>query len=890
MSTLRGWRRDRIPRAQSMARWAAVLALAWVVAQPVGAQERFRFDSTPGRLSKEVVPARYKLALDLDPARDTFDGRVEIEVRLRKSTDAIELHAHELQATKAQLVTGARTRALTITPDPDAQTWRLAPADRQPIGSGSHRIAIDYAGKVQRQGQALYRAVATIDGQQQQSLATQLEPIHARRLFPAFDEPAFRARFDVTVRAPTQYDVLANMPRMRRESRGTEVTHVFAPTPSMPTYLVAIAVGRYDTLEGRAAGVPLRIVTAPGKRDQGRYALEVTRQLLPYYRDYFGAPYALPRLDQLAVPSTRWGAMEDWGLISYAEDSLLIDPAQTSPSQQRGVFWVLAHEVAHQWFGNLVTAASWNEIWLNEAFATWMANKAMDHFNPAWQVMLNQREYLDETMATDATDATRAIRSGPVRETAVFDVFDDITYVKGGAVLGMIEQWLGEPQFRRGLAAYMRERRLSNATAGDLWFHIGRAAGRDVASMAASWTDQPGFPIVTVRSSCDGGMTRVTLAQKQFRAAAMSVSSSPIWHIPVRLARGAQSATVLLAGAQTTAMLPGCSDEPVRANAGGIGYYHVAYAPDVRSVLQARFLTLPAADRVTLLADTIALAQAGELPLAEGLRWLGEVRAVRDAARVPLFKQAVEAFEWLDIALSGTPQQAVLRESARALLKPELARLGWDPSPTDDAETLAMRARLVRALGKLEDDDTLAEAMGRVERDEAGTQPLHPSLREAAQIVVGVRADRARFDRMLARLAAAAGEHERHTLARALASGRDAARATELLDRMLKGDLPANIATLMPARVAELSPLGDLAYRHLIDHWPAWSQLAGTYGMRWLLPGAAGSSNDPARAQQLRDDQMRLVGADGRALAERAAARIGQQAAVKARAATIEPP
>ena len=883
-------RRQWLRSVWRMALRAALLALSMSgLAQPAGAQERFRFDTTPGRLSKDVVPVRYRLAFDLDPARDTFDGRAEIELRVRKPTDAIELHAHELQAASAQLATGTRRRALTVTPNADAQTWRLTPADGAPIAAGTHRITIRYSGKVQRQGQALYRAMATIDGQQQPTLATQLEPIHARRLFPGFDEPAFRAHFDVTVRAPARYDVLANMPRTRRQARGAIVEHAFAPTPPMPSYLLAIAVGRYDALEGRAAGVPLRIVTAPGKREQGRYALDVTRLLLPHYRDYFGTPYALPRLDQLAVPSTRWGAMEDWGLISYAEDNLLIDPAHTNPTQQRGVFWVIAHEVAHQWFGNLVTAASWNEIWLNEAFATWMANKVMDRFNPAWQVKLNLREYLDETMATDATDATRAIRSGPVRETAVSDVFDDITYVKGGAVLDMIEQWLGEARFRQGLVAYMRERRLSNATAGDLWYHVGRAAGRDVASMAASWTDQPGFPIVAVHARCDGGATRVTLTQKRFRAAAMPAVPSATWQIPVRLARGERTATVLLAGAETTAALPGCSDEPVRANAGGIGYYRVAYAPNVRSELRARFATLPAADRVALLSDTLALAQAGELPLAEGLHWLDEVRAVRDAGRVPLFKQAVEAYEWLDTALRGTPQQAALRESAYALLKPELARLGWEPSASDDTETLAMRARLVRALGKLEDAQTLAEALRRVERDDAGAQRLHPSLREAAQIVAGARADRARFDRMLARLAAATGELERHTLARALASGNDPARATELLDRMLKGDLPANIATSMPERVAELSPLGDLAYRHLIDHWPAWSQLAGAYGMRWLLPGAAGSSNDPARAAQLRDDQQRLVGPDGRALAERAAARIGQQAAVKERAATIGP-
>ncbi|HEU5294539.1 MAG TPA: ERAP1-like C-terminal domain-containing protein, partial [Burkholderiaceae bacterium] len=506
------------------------------------------------------------------------------------------------------------------------------------------------------------------------------------------------------------------------------------------------------------------------------------------------------------------------------------------------------------------------------------------------QVLLNRRGHVDETMAIDATDATRAIRSGPVRETAVYDVFDNITYVKGGAVLGMIEQWLGEERFRRGLAAYMREQRLSNATAGDLWFHIGRAAGRDVASMAASWTNQPGFPLVSVQSRCDGGVTRVALSQRRFRAPASAASSSATWQIPVRLARGAQAATVLLSGASATATLAGCSDEPVRANAGGIGYYRTAYDAQARAALQVRFVRLPPADRVLLLADVLALAQAGDLPLAEALRWLAGLHDVRDAARVPLFGQAVEAFEWLDNAFTGTPQQATLRESARALLKPELARLGWDPAAADDAETLALRARLVRALGRLQDPDTQAEALARVERDEALTPRLHRSVREAAQVVAGARADRARFDRMLAQLAAANGEQERRTLVSALASSGDAARATELLDRMLKGDLPPNTAMLVPMKMAELSPLGgDIVYRHLIAHWPAWAQLAGPYGRRWLLPEAAWHSNDPARAQQLLADQQRLVGPDGQAMAARAAAHIGQLADIRDRAATIGP-
>jgi aminopeptidase N len=598
-------------------------------------------------------------------------------------------------------------------------------------------------------------------------------------------------------------------------------------------------------------------------------------------------PYALPRLDKLAVPSTRRVAMEDWGLISYPESALLVNPA-TTPAQRRWIYELIAHEIAHQWFGNLVSAASWSEIWLSEAFATWMARKATHRFNPDWHTALNTRSAIEQTMALDATEATRAIRSGPVRETAVMDVFDGITYDKGGAVLTMIEQWLGEVTFRRGLAAYMRERRMSGATAGDLWHHIGRASGRDVAAMAASWTDQVGFPLVTLHTRCEGGSTRVELSQRRF-VSGQALNTPVRWQVPVRLAHGLRESTVMFAEERAHVTLPGCDAQPVRANAGGLGFYRVAYAPEAHSQLRERFAELPAADRVALLADALAFIREGSMPVSELSRWLTLPATVQDAGRGPLFKQAIDAFEWLDKALAGTPQQAAMRELARSLMAPELARLGWDPKEGDDSETLTLRARLVRQLASLDDAATLAEALARALRDESGAQPLHASMRRPVRVAAGVSADRERFDRLLAELARADNEQERFTLALALASGRDADRARELLDRMLKGDLPSNLALRMPSMVAENSPYGELVYRHLLEHWPKWAEIAGQSDKRWLLPGAAASANDPARAKGLVEDQARLVGPDGALTAARAAAQISQKADLKSRAAILGP-
>ena len=276
-----------------------------------------------------------------------------------------------------------------------------------PIAPGRYTLHIEYSGNVNRSGVGLYRADYVAAGKPGRTLATQLESVYARDVFPCFDEPAFRAVFELSVRAPRGVEVVSNMPRAVSRPDGGGTSHRFQPTPPMPSYLLAVSVGHFDALAGRAAGVPLRILTAPGKRAQATYAMRVTQQVMPFYDAYFGVPYALPKLDQLAVPSVRQGAMEDWGLISYSENALLFDPARSSPDTERGVFTTVAHEIAHQWFGNLVTAASWDEIWLNEAFATWMAEKTMARFNPLWRTELERRFPLDRTMAGDSNGFSR---------------------------------------------------------------------------------------------------------------------------------------------------------------------------------------------------------------------------------------------------------------------------------------------------------------------------------------------------------------------------------------------------------------------------------------------------------------------------------------------------
>ena len=881
--------RKHSPMRRSIAYRLALLAASSLIsAAPCArAQARFDFDATPGNLPKSVVPTRYTLALDLDPARDDFSGRAEIAITVRRRVDAVVLHARNLSATAATLRQGQRQQSLSVQPGEVAQTWSLSAAGGAPIAPGRYVLRIDYRGHVNNEGAGLFHADVPSAGQPRRMLATQFESIDARSVFPAFDEPAFRAEFAVSVRAPKGLTVLANMPEVSARADRGAVVHRFEPTPPMPTYLVALSVGRYDVLTARAAGVPLRIFTEPGKRAQASYAMKATQQIVPFYGDYFGVPYALPRLDQLAVPSSLEGAMENWGLIMYSESALLFDAAKSSPRTQRYVFDTVAHEIAHQWFGNLVTAASWDEIWLNEAFATWLASKATAHFNPEWHIPFDDRLQLDRTMAGDAGGATRPIRSGPVSEAAVADVFDNITYGKGGAVLGMLEQWIGPEAFRQGLAAYMRERRLSNATAGDLWFHMAAASQRDVAAVAGSWTDQPGYPLVEVTSECDGaGRTRVSLSQRRFSdGTAAPTSSAALWQIPIALARGENRSAVLLSSAQQSIELPGCAAEPLVVNAGGVGYYRVKLDRAGREALVRGFTQLAPADQIGVLSDSFALAQAGESPMADWLALASQVPQVAGPARTSLFEQAGKGFRFLDRAMAGTHAQPLVRAAARRQLAPELAQLGWSDRPTDNAETVKLRATLIELLARFDDAGVRAEAQRRFDADAAGQTPLSASIRAAVVQAAGIDADRAHFDLMLSRLKSATDGEDRWLYASALASGRDPSRVNELLTAAMAGAVPPNIAVALPGMVSERSPNGELAYAFVIDHWDTLAKLAGDsmFGRPWLLPGAAGDFNDAAKATQLLADQQRLAGDIGTQAAARVAAGIRLMAAVKQR-------
>ena len=850
----------------------AAFALA-LTAAAAFAQARFEFQHTHTVLPKTVVPSRVNLRLDLDPAQDAFAGEVGIEVDVRKPVRTIVLHARELEPLRLTLRSAGGARELRLAASTIPDTWNLQPVDGGAIAPGPHRLELSYRGRVQPSGQGLYAVEHLADGAPARMLATQLEPVNARRVLPCFDEPVFRTVFDVQVKAPAGYRVLSNAKELAQAADGEGILHRFAPTPPMQSYLLSVAVGRFDALEDEIDGIALRIFTAPGKREQAAFAMASTKQLLHWYGQYFGRPFALGKLDQLAVPGVRNGAMEDWGFISYEETLLLHDPQRSPPAHQQLVFAVVAHEIAHQWFGDLVSPASWSEIWLNEAFATWMEHKASARFHPEWETRLQSRERIERTMARDATPATRAIRSGPVTETGVFDVFDDVTYQKGGAVLSMIEQWIGSDAFRRGLASYMRERGFKPATAGDLWAHIGAAARQPVARMAGTWTDQPGVPLLEVDAACVSGRTQVQLRRRRFTT--LEPLAAVGWQVPTRITRAGVVLTVLVGDGVSTVLFPGCEPLPVVANAGAAGYYRVDPAPALRARLVEALPGLDPVDRLALLGDSDALVVAGRRPLQDHLALMAALPLVQGEGREALYLAAIDQWKQLEEAFAGTPAAVALRDAELALWAPELHRLGWQPAADEPTPVSRLRGALIVRLARLGDEATLAGVAERCAAAIAADATAVPlSLRRAVLHACGMHATDAQFDAMHAALLATASVEEQSLLIGALGAAADAQRARRLLDEAAGGRLPGTLGLQVVWTLGATPGMGPLLYDYVVAHWPVFQRMGGDQGARWLLPAAMGWGADDARATALARDQARLVGPVGKAAAERSVAAI----------------
>ena len=825
-------------------RVACISLLILLSTLTTAAESKFTFDSTPGQLPKTVVPSHYAISIKPNLQTFTFDGSEVIDIEVRKATNTIVLNAFEVKISSAALV-GSKGQNAKISFDEKLQTATLT--FPRTVTAGRYQLELVFSGKIGGQSQGLYYVKYPTDAGERVMLATQMEPVDARRMFPGWDEPVFRATFQLTVTLPDNFVGVSNTPIEIESAAGAGLKAVkFGRTPKMSSYLVVLVAGELESLSGDAGGVQVRVITTKGKKDRGEYALEVARKCLAYYTEYFGLKYPLSKLDLIAIPGGFGGAMENWGGITFNEALLLFDPATSSQDAKETIFSVEAHEIAHMWFGDIVTMAWWDNLWLNEGFASWMATKATDHFNPGWNMWLRSNRSKNFVMERDARKTTHPIQQKVKDATEANRIFDEITYGKGEAFIRMLEEYLGETDFRAGIRAYMRKHQYSNTTTADLWDALEAASRKPVRKIAAGWTEQPGYPIVTAKTTCRDGLTEIALSQEPFTV--NQTNPAPlVWQVPVSVS-GGNGRNYSLLSAKSGKAIGGPCGSRLKLNTGNSGYYRVMYDPAIFGELKKSIRELPEADRLNLLGDTWALAEAARGPATD---YLELAEALRDETTLALWEDVLTRLSFIDELEKGQPGLERFRQYARTFLSGVFSRVEWDAKPDEPKSTAQLRGRLIETLGTFGDQAVISEARKRFQAFLERTGSLSSELREPVFNVVGLHADKETFDRLHKLAREAQAFDEKRLLYGSMSLAIDQSLAEEFLKIVLTDEMPSEMAPYSIFGLAATGGHADLVWKFVQQHLKQLMAKLPEFAAISYVPSLFGTFSDSSRADEL---------------------------------------
>jgi aminopeptidase N len=860
---------------------ALVGAFAWCATSALRAEAPFDFAATPGKLPKEIVPRNYAVRLVPDLKTQTLTGSVTIDLEVLKPTRRIVLNARELEITKALLLYG-ENRSLKPIADEKEQTVSFElPSELKP---GRCELALEFKGRINKQPQGLYEDRYQTASGEKVMLATQMEPVDARRMFPCWDEPVYRATFELTATIPEKWLAMSNMPIEReRVIAGSGTKQVsFKRTPSMASYLVVFAAGELEAIEDEVDGIKLRVLCTEGKRESARYAMESTKKILHYYNEYFGVKYPLPKLDQLATPGGFSGAMENWGGIIYNEGGLLFDPKTSSEQTRERIFAVIAHEVAHQWFGDLVTMAWWDNLWLNEGFASWMGTKISDDLNPSWQVWLRADKDKERVMSLDARKGTHPIQQ-PVRtESEANAAFDEITYVKGKSFLRMLEVYLGANAFRDGMRIYMKRHQFSNTTTEDLWKALEEGSGKQVRDFAAGWTTQPGLPVTKIASDCKDNKHALTLTQERFTL--HDPNAEPLtWRIPVRFGNldDLSATTQVLVEDKPLTLSFGACDAAIFANSGDTGYFHTQYSPELFAALARRVASLSEADKLNLLGDTWAMAAAGRAPASDYLQLVDSLRGEKSLA---VWDEILGVLEDMDRLERDKPGRRPLREFAIGLLRPVFETVGWQAKPDESRNVGLLRVYLIEALAWYGDTTMIDEVRERFARMLKEPSSLSPDLRPVVVRVVGRYADAATWNQLHDLARQSLRTEEKRMYYDGLQQAQDPQLANQTLGISLTDEMRPAEKNQNLFRVASARDGDRLVWDFFLTHDEKLMADIDGFRRHRYIPGTLANALDPALADELLNYMKTKRAGDPDIEANRVAERIRYQGDLRARA------
>lgn len=794
------------------------------------------------RLPKTITPVNYNIRLKPNLKAFTFEGSEDIDIEIVKPTSEVTVNSVEIEIQDVVYVAKDTNDTVKGTISYDVEDEKATfkfPTDLQP---GHGRLSLTFTGILNDKMKGFYRSKYTSpDGEERYSAVTQFEATDARRSFPCWDEPAVKSTFDVTLIVPKDRVALSNMPiKSEQAYEGDDKWKVvsYEKTPIMSTYLLAYIVGEFDYVEGKDAdGIVIRVYTPVGKKEQGKFALDVAVKTLPFYKDYFKIAYPLPKMDLIALADFAAGAMENWGLVTYRETALLVDPQKSSAKTKQWVALVVGHELAHQWFGNLVTMEWWTHLWLNEGFASWIEYLCVDYCFPefdSWTQFV--KNDLGRALELDALNNSHPIEVPVGHPSEVDEIFDAISYSKGASIIRMLHDYIGDDDFKVGMNAYLNDFKYTNAFTEDLWDALGKASGKPVGDIMTTWTKQMGYPVIKVSEKQDGSNRVLSLSQEKFCADGKKQEGKQSeWMVPVSFCTATcpdKPVKKILFDTTTTEVIlenvkPG---EWVKLNCGTVGVYRVQYASEMLDSLITgiKNCTLAPRDRLGIQSDLFALARAGLIPAVDVLK-------VAEA-----YINETDYTVWSDLTMSLGTQGLLIQHTDAAddfkaynrnLYGKVFQQVGWEAKDNEGPLTAMLRDLVIAKLGRNKEQSVVDEAKRRF-LDFYNGQPLSADLRDPVFITVMSNGDEDVFNKMLELYDKADSQEQKTRISRSIGSVKDEALIKRVLDFAMSDKVRSQDTVFVIGGVIGSVRGRELAWEFLKKNW---AQLLERYEGGFLL-------------------------------------------------------
>ena len=796
------------------------------------------------RLPEGAAPEHYVLTFTPDFSTDTFAGEEVIDIQLARPTRTITLNSAEITFTSAEVVVKKEKLPAQVSTDEKRQMATLAVNRELPAGPVQAHIVFKGTLNSKLRGFYLSRY------QDRKYAVTQFESTDARRAFPCFDEPDKKATFDITIIAPKGNTAISNE-RLVSDTPGPgEEQHTlkFARTARLSSYLIALLVGDFQCISGEADGTPIRGCAVPEQVQYSRYAVTAAEHFLAYYNKYFGIKYPYSKLDMIALPDFEAGAMENAGAITYRDTAMLLDDATASVGAHENAALVVAHEMAHQWFGDLVTMKWWDNVWLNEGFATWMETKAVADWHPEWKVDLDEVAGMQGTLNLDALNTTRPIRTQAETPQEINELFDGIAYDKAGAVLRMVEHYLGPETFRKGVNSYLSAHVQGNATAEDFWNAMTKVSGKPVDKIMNSFVVQPGAPMV--KAALKGNL--LTLSQERFFFDRSMMGSVPnqVWSIPVCVRVAANTAQECIVFDRKTQTFPlKSATGSIYINADGRGFYRSEYEPDSRAALARQAETrLSPGERIAFLGDQWALVRIGRTPVGE---YLEGYNGLRGELSRPVLDEMLNRINYIGERLVTPPAQPAFQRWTQSLLGPVLDDVSRKQHPTDEERSL--KASLIATLGRIgKDPAVIAEAHKITSQYLRAASSVDTEVAGAALRVAAENGDEALYHEFVAAIDTAKTPQEHDRFMFGLANFTDPELVKTTLEYAVSGKVRNQNSADLIARVLGNVRNRDAAWRFVTSNWNrivAQTTMSSGGG----IVGASGSFCEASKADEVKE-------------------------------------